>query len=97
MKYETAGVAIEEFVGLKRKIYSFLADTFFCQAIKILGVSFALVRTAFFIFYFSLYKMFDSNTLKISIETIIKNPEMLRFVPDHFKTRKVCKNVKVYS
>ena len=33
------------------------------------------------------------ETLNISIETIIGNSEMLRFVPDHLKTRKICKNV----
>ena len=36
--------------------------------------------------------MVDSKTLKISIGTIIKNPKMIRFVPDQFKTKKVCKN-----
>ena len=36
--------------------------------------------------------MVDSKTLKIFIGTIIKNPELLRFVPDHFKTKKMCKN-----
>ena len=30
--------------------------------------------------------------LKISIGTIIKDLEMLRFVPDHLKTKKMCKN-----
>ena len=33
------------------------------------------------------------KTWKISIRQIIKNPEMVKFVPDHFKTKKVCKNV----
>ena len=28
----------------------------------------------------------------ISIGARIKNPEMLRFVPDHLKTKKMCKN-----
>ena len=32
------------------------------------------------------------KALKISIVTIINNPEMLRFVPDHFKIKKMCKN-----
>ena len=36
--------------------------------------------------------MVDSKTLKICIGTIIKNSEILRFVPDHFKTKKMCKN-----
>lgn len=30
--------------------------------------------------------------IKISIETTIKSPKMLRFVPYHLKTKKVCKN-----
>ena len=45
-----------------------------------------------------LYKMVDSKdspdnykTLKISIGTLIKYSEMIKFVPDHLKTKKVCK------
>ena len=33
------------------------------------------------------YKSFN-----ISIETVIKNPEMLKLVPDHLKTKKICKH-----
>ena len=29
----------------------------------------------------------------ISIRTVMKNPEMLKFVPDHLKTKKMCKHV----
>ena len=32
------------------------------------------------------------KTSKVSIGAIIKDPEMLRFVPDHFKNKKICKN-----
>ena len=32
------------------------------------------------------------KTLKISIGGIIKKPEMLKFLPDHLKTEKLCKN-----
>ena len=32
------------------------------------------------------------KSLKISIETIMKNPEMLKFVPDHLKTKNMCKH-----
>ena len=32
------------------------------------------------------------KTLEISVGIIIENPEMLKFVPDHLKTKKVCKN-----
>ena len=55
---------------------------------------FALAKTAFC----GLYKMVDSKdspdnykTLKISIGTLIKYSEMIKFVPDHLKTKKVCK------
>ena len=37
--------------------------------------------------------MFDSKTLEINIGEIIKDPEMLEFVPDHLKTKKMCKHV----
>ena len=33
------------------------------------------------------------KTLKISKGTIIKNNELIKFVPDHFKTKKMCKNI----
>ena len=36
--------------------------------------------------------MVDSKTLKVSIGAIIIGPEMLRFVPDHLKTKKMCKH-----
>ena len=35
----------------------------------------------------------SSKSLRTSIGAIIKNPEMLRFVTDHFKTKKMCKHV----
>ena len=38
--------------------------------------------------------MVDSKTQKISIGAIIKNPEMLRVVPDHLKTKKMGKNAE---
>ena len=61
-------------------------------------VIFSVVRTAFFqTFCFSLYKMVDSEyvtyiykSLKIGIGTLIKNPEMITFIPDYLKTKKIC-------
>ena len=60
---------------------------------------FGLIRTTFLLFCFNLYEMVDSkyssdnyNNSKVSIVAIIKDPKMLRFVPDHFKTKKICKN-----
>ena len=32
------------------------------------------------------------KSLNISIGTAMKNPEILKFVPDHFKTKKMCKH-----
>ena len=45
--------------------------------------------------------MFDSidiyNSLNISIGTVMKNSKILKFVLDHFKTKKMCKHtVKNY-
>ena len=31
------------------------------------------------------------KSIKISIGTVIKNPEMIKFVPDHLNTKKICK------
>ena len=32
------------------------------------------------------------KTLNISIGTVMKNPEMLKFVPDYLKTKQMCKH-----
>ena len=32
------------------------------------------------------------KSLNITIGTVMKNPEMLRFIPDHVKTKKMCKH-----
>ena len=57
------------------------------------------MRRAFSFCFFLLYKIVYSEysphshkSLKMHIEAIMKNPEMLRFVPDHLKTKKMCKN-----
>ena len=46
---------------------------------------------------FSIYKIVESidiyKSLNVNIVTVMKNPEMLKFVPDHLKTKKMCKNV----
>ena len=31
------------------------------------------------------------KSLNISTGTVMKNPEILKFVPDHLKTKKMCK------
>ena len=52
----------------------------------------------FFLFFFAIYKIVDSEynvdiykSVNISIGTVTKNPEMLKFVLDHFKAKKICK------
>ena len=57
---------------------------------------FALVKTGFF----CLCKIADNENspdnykaLKIGIGAMIKNLEILRFIPDHFKTKKMCKKI----
>ena len=56
---------------------------------------FGLFKTVFFTFLFTIYKIVDiidvCRSLNISIGTVMKNPEMLNFVPDHLKDKK---NVK---
>ena len=32
------------------------------------------------------------RSLNISIRAVMKNPETLKFVPDHLKTKKICKH-----
>ena len=32
------------------------------------------------------------KSLNISIGTIIKNPEIIKFLPDHVKTKKMCQH-----
>ena len=32
------------------------------------------------------------KSLNIIIVTVMKNPEMLKFVPDHLKTKRMCKH-----
>ena len=48
------------------------------------------------LFLFNIYKIVDSmdicKSLNISIGIVMKNPEMLKFVPDHLKTKKMCKD-----
>ena len=49
------------------------------------------VLFCFLLFLFSIYKMVHSmdiyKSLNINIGTVMKNPEMLKFVPDHLKTK----------
>ena len=59
---------------------------------KNIVLNFSLFKAVFLLFFFSIYKMVDSidifKSLNINIGTVIKNPEILKFVPDHLKTKK---------
>ena len=73
----------------------------FSSSYKIIALIPCLIGTFLFYFFcFSIYKMFDSEyntdnyiSPKISIRAIMKNPNILEFVPDHLKTKKSCKHV----
>ena len=50
---------------------------------------------------FSIYKIVDNEystenykSSKSSFGTVMKNPEMLKFFPDHLKSKKVCTHLK---
>ena len=64
-----------------------------CGAINLLKS--AVLKNCGYIL-FSIYKVVDImdiyKSLNINIETVMKNPEMLKFVPDHLKTKKMCKH-----
>ena len=38
------------------------------------------------------YSIDTYKSVKVSIEIVMRNPEMLKFVPDHLKTKKLCKH-----
>ena len=59
--------------------------------VKNIALMFSLSKT-FYIFCFSIYKMVDSaysmdifKFVKINIGTVIRNPEMLKFISDSLK------------
>ena len=56
----------------------------------------SLFKTISLTFLFSIYKMIDSmdiyRSLNINIGTVKKNLEIIKFVPDHLKTKKMCKH-----
>ena len=65
-------------------------------------LKFSLLKAGFFyffFFFFALDKMVDSEysmgiykSVKISIGAVMRSPEILKFVPDHLKTKK-CVNM----
>ena len=73
---------------------SVLEDCGYIQ--KNIVLLFSLFSTVFFTFLFSIYKMAGVmdvyKFLNISTIPVMKNPEMLKFVPNHLKTKKMCKH-----
>ena len=73
---------------------SVLEDRGYIQ--KNIVLLFSLFSTVFFTFLFSIYKMVGImdvyKSLNISTITVMKNPEMLKFVPNHLKTKNMCKH-----
>ena len=57
-------------------------------------------QSVFLLFLFSIYKMVDImenyKSLHVSIGAEMTHPEMLKFVPDHLKTKKMLKNYVIY-
>ena len=67
------------------------------MCIKKYCLKFQSIQDDFFLhFRFSVYKIVDImnvyKSLNISIGTVMKNPEMLKFVSDHLKTKNMCKH-----
>ena len=65
--------------------------------IKNIVLIFSLFKTVFLTIFVLVYTMVNSKysmgiykSVKISNGTDIKNPEMLKFVPDHHKNKKMC-------
>ena len=52
----------------------------------------SLFKTVFLLFLFTIYKMVNITdiymSLNISVGTVMKNPNMLKLIPDHLKTKK---------
>ena len=69
-------------------------------SVKNMFLIFSLFKTVFFFFYFFCLVYIKWLTLwtslNISIETVMKNPEMLKFVLDHLKTKK-CVSIQLKS
>ena len=68
---------------------------------KIIVLIFNLFKAVFFTFLFGIYKMVDIMDIykyfNISIGTLIKNPQMLKFIPHHLQTKKyVSMQIKNY-
>ena len=56
----------------------------------IVVLNLSLFKTCFLTYFGYHYKRFSvMKSLNINVGTVMKNPEMLEFVPDHLKTKKM--------
>ena len=70
------------------------------EAINLLKNSVHEDQQLFFSFFcFNIYKMVGNmiiyKSLKTNIGTVVKNPEMLKFVPRHLKTKTNCVSIQL--
>ena len=60
-------------------------------------LNFQSIQDSFLLLFLVYKKTVDSmdiyKSLKINIETVVKSPELLKSVPDHLKTKQMCKHV----
>ena len=82
-------------VNLRQLIYQKVLS------LNIVGIYIKNIVSFFYFFFtvlFSIYEMFDimdvCKYLNISSVTVMKNPEMLKFVLDFHKSKKMCQNVE---
>ena len=85
-------------VDYKKQLSQQLFKTVLLSSYKNITLSFGLIRTAFF-FTLVYMKWLIANispdnhkSSKLSIGAIMKNPEMLEFIPDQLKTKEICKH-----
>ena len=76
-----------------------LIGTVLLSSCKNIVLIFSLIWTPFLLSFVLLYingwfeySADDYTSPKIIIEAVMKNSEMLRFIPDHLKTKKICKH-----
>ena len=86
-------ISKSESVNLLKKIFFWKSLVY----IKKFGLKFHSIQDRpFFTNLFSVYKTVDImdvyNSSNIAIVTVIKHPEMLKFFPDHLKTKAMCKH-----
>ena len=86
---------------LKHLIYQKVLSLKIVDIYKKCCLNFSSTQDIFFyLHWFTIYKMVDNEYnmdiyefIKISIGTVMRNPEMLKFVADYLKTKQKCQHV----